>query len=72
MSFIILQSAVAMIKRLSCQLLIAVFKQVEDFVYYGKNVKESETEKNVRIRVGLACDAARRLQSIWRSRAVNE
>jgi len=50
-----------------------VLSQVEDFVYLGGLISSTDSSQtDVRRRIGLACDAVRRLAKIWKSKAISK
>jgi len=47
-------------------------KQVREFVYLGRKLdEESGSKPDAQRRIGLACDALKRLTKIWRSRDIS-
>jgi len=50
-----------------------VLNQVEDFVYLGGLISSTgSSHPDVRRRIGLACDAVRRLTKIWKSKTIRK
>jgi len=50
-----------------------VLSHVEDFVYLGGLISSTDSSQpDVRRRIGLACDAVRRLAKIWKSKAISK
>ena len=46
--------------------------QVDDFVYLGGKISDNgSSEPDVRRRIGLACDAAKKLQMIWKAKGIS-
>ena len=50
-----------------------MLNHVEDFVYLGGLISSiGSSQPDVRRRIGLACDAVRRLAKIWKSKAISK
>jgi len=71
-----IKTEVQLISRRKTEMNITVrgnkLKQVREFVYLGRKfAEEGDSKPDVLRRIGLACDALKRLSKMWRSRDIS-